>query len=52
MTDAEAIKKWQEHWPFERASQELIKRIQRIQRINNTAAKKFDALIEEVGEAP
>lgn len=51
MTDAEAIKQWQQHWPFERASQELIKRIQRINS-TDTAAKKFEALVEEVGEAP
>jgi hypothetical protein len=51
MTDAEAIKAWMEHDPWTRASKELV---QRIQRINNTdaAAKKFDALVEEVGEAP
>lgn len=51
MTDQEALKKWQEHWPFERASQELIKRIQRINNVD-TASNKFDALVEEVGEAP
>jgi hypothetical protein len=49
MTDAEAIKQWLEHDPWTRASNELV---QRIQRINNTAAKKFDRLVEEVGEAP
>ena len=51
MTDAEAIKAWMEHDPWTRASKELV---QRIQRINNTdaAAKKFDRLIEEAGEAP
>ena len=50
MTDQEAIKQWQQHWPFERASQELV---QRIQRINNVdTAVKFDRLVEEVGEAP
>ena len=51
MTDAEAIKQWQQQWPFQRASQELIKRIQRINNLD-TAAKKFDRLVEEVGEAP
>ena len=51
MTDAEAIKQWQQHWPFERASQELIKRIQRINS-TDTQAKKFQSLVEEVGEAP
>ena len=50
MTDQEVIKQWQQHWPFERASKELV---QRIQRINNTdTAAKFDRLVEEVGEAP
>ena len=51
MTDQETIKQWQQHWPFERASQELIKRIQRINS-TDTAVKKFDELVEEVGEAP
>ena len=51
MTDQEAIKQWQQHWPFERASQELIKHIQRINNVD-TAPKKFDRLVEEVGEAP
>ena len=51
MTDAEAIKQWLEHDPWTRASKELIKRIQRINS-TDTAAKKFDALVDEVGEAP
>jgi len=50
MTDEEAIKQWQKQWPFERASQELIKRIQRINSAD-TQAKKFDRLVKEVGEA-
>ena len=51
MTDAEALKQWMEHDPWTRASKELVQRIQRINNVD-TAAKKFDALAEEVGEAP
>ena len=51
MTDQEAIKQWQQNWPFDRVSKELIKRIQRINN-TDTAAKMFDRLVEEVGEAP
>ena len=51
MTDQEAIKQWKQHWPFDRVSKELIKRIQRINS-TDTTAKKFEALVEEVGEAP
>ena len=49
MSDAEAIKQWLEHDPWTRASKELV---QRIQRINNAPANKFDRLLEEAGEAP
>lgn len=51
MTDAEAIKAWLEHDPWTRASKELVHRIQRINGVD-TAAKKFDTLVEEAGEAP
>lgn len=47
MTNTEAAKQWQQHDPWTRASKDLIQRINRV----NTAAKKFDALVEEVGEA-
>lgn len=51
MTDAEAIKQWMEHDPWTRASKELVQRIQRINNVD-TAAKTFDRLVKEVGEAP
>lgn len=48
MTDEEAIKQWENHSPWERASAELIRHIQRL---NKPTPPNTDELEKEVGEA-
>lgn len=50
MTFEEAVKQWQGHSPWIRASKELIAAIQQRSK-DEKQADRFDALVEQVGES-